>query len=195
MKIVILVVMILLSHQAFCAFFAEASGDPLDEELNSLLHLANGVVVSPDVRHRFVAAKKQEALNVLARAYNNPRITDRARAVYFRAWNWLQANNLNYPDPTQEYPFCAENPNRVYAFAEYGRIYLCSRWLRNDESYLVESIIHEVGHVTGLDGQLHSDVECGATMLQFSAMAHAGMGARGSGYSRRCNLYPGYTIR
>ncbi len=184
-------------EQAFliCPKLSEYSSKFIREyplESNPLLHLTQGVV-SSDVRQRFVENKKQEALNVLARAFNNPRASERAKWVYNILWNRLQREQILYPEPTHEYNYCTQNPN-LYAFWD-GRIRFCSRSLRNDEGYVLQSIIHEVAHATRVDRHLHEDIECGAVMAEMSAMADGGRSARPSGYHSRCRISPGFRIR
>lgn len=166
---------------------------PLDEEQNQLLHLAGGAIVSPEVRHQFVEARKQETLNVIARAYNNPRISSRAKAVYERLWKYLQPEKIEYPLPTEEFTYCIKNPN-TYAFFDGRIIGFCSKSLRDGEGYVVQSLIHEVAHATYLDRQLNSDIECGALTAELSTMQHGGRSAWRSGYESRCKMYPGLTI-
>lgn len=163
----------------------------VEDSQNGLLNL---IQVSPDVRHRFVEARRQETLNVIARAYNNPRASDTAKRIYDRLWNHLQRARINYPNPNEEFVTCINNP-RYYAYVEYGQIYFCSRSLRSGEDYVVQALIHEVAHSTNIDRNLHSDEECGALMVEYSTMAHAGRQAQVSSYASRCRIRPGFTIQ
>ena len=135
-------------------------------------------------RSRFVENQRQQALNILARAYNNPQTSANAKSLYGKLWNHLQYVDVRYPPQGQEYPFCKDNPGTA-AFAYNGKMYFCNSTLIRETSVL-DDIIHELAHLTGDDYRFHRDRECGAELITQSVFADAGRSPSQVAYAARC---------
>lgn len=133
---------------------------------------------------KFLPHYRVEALNILFTAYNNQRASPLAKRIYSVLWNYLNSPVLNYLPPDREYNFCATRPNVTAFYDPQSKgIYICSQYLNADDGvsvraynplHLIETIIHEASHATGMDHEIdEKDDECGATLISVSAFNHA----------------------
>lgn len=153
----------------FASLFASSLNDGRELQTNAL-------------RSQFVKTKIAQAKNLLVKAYENPNSSFQERRLINILWQFLERKEINYPPIGEDYSQVGDTENickSAMALAYDGEIYLCGSMLDyglTHNKVLLNILIHEVAHATGVDASYSQDVECGADLT--SIMVHRLAGLR-----------------
>lgn len=153
------------------------------------------LITTREQRATFVENKRNEVLNLLTNLVNNSRISTSARSKYSEVYSALKNAIIKWPDPGNEFKQCLVTNEgngqtfkgcAAYAVISQGTMWLCNKILVQ-EYYVVETMIHEAAHLAGYGN------ECDATLIEYSALNHAGRTVYGNIY--KCGFGTSATLK